>query len=63
VDVGIGNVGHGASGEAIARSVDDAHQRLSAVAFLGEPDLWLGVAVAALLLVVVMRARRLRGET
>lgn len=63
VNVGIGNVGHGASGEAIARSVDDAHQRLSAVAFLGEPNLWLGVAVAALLLVVVMRARRLRGET
>ena len=62
VNVGIGRVGHGASGEAIARSVDDAHQRLSAAGFLGEPNLWLGVVVAAVSLVVVMRARRLRGE-
>lgn len=62
VNVSVGRVGHGASGEAIARSVDDAHQRLSAIAFLGEPNLWLGVALAAVLLVVVIRARRLRGE-
>lgn len=62
VNVSVGHVGHGTSGETIARSVDEAHQRLSAAAFLGEPNLWLGVALAAVLLVIVIRTRRLRGE-
>lgn len=53
---------HGSSADRIAHSVDTAHERLSALALLGDANLWLGVALCAALLVVVMRLRRLRGE-
>lgn len=62
VNVTVNRPEHGSSADGIAHSVDTAHERLSALALLGDANLWLGVALCAALLVVVMRLRRLRGE-
>lgn len=61
VDVSV-HAGRGTSSDAIGRGVETAHERISAIAFLGDPNLWLGVFVCVALLVIVMRTRRLRGE-